>query len=631
MDWEVLEYLRLAGATVLVFLPGWLVARALGQRGGATMLAWAMAAVFVAWAAVFVVHGTIWLALGILATIAVVAAWLVGRRSKPLVSAGPHGRGLVFIFGLVLGAMLWPVAGVVTGDGFFHEARIRKLVDLGNLHLRSVDEFKSGGLHPGYAFPLWHGFDALVAKLSGLDPAVVLSRESSLLVPLACLVAWEAGVAVFGSAGGGVAVLAGQLGLYLFAAGHGGSFALLAQPPSAVMLLFLPAVIALFFGYVGSGRLSLVFALAAAFGAAELINAPYGVFALIPFVAYAALRRAEWRTSAIALAAACVPILLVELWTLPLVSEWRAYNPSSADLASWLRHYAGELRVWSPHHFRIEPGLVGRSGAVSVAALALVPLAGLAARRRWSAFVLGGTVSLLLLLLVPTLFVRFTDLFSLSSSRRAAGFIPLAFAFAGGLLLLARSALVLPAALAAGIALELRWPGDFAYGLRHGGPAIVTWFALVGGALSAIAAFAFRRRKLLEQPGRAALAACLFVLPIALHGLIRWSPLHPTDPGALSPKVERELRALPPRAVVIASPELSYRIAAAAPVYIVAAPVAHVADTNANRPFERVRAVKHWLAVGDPAIPGRYGATWALAHGRLYPLTDPLPVRTDAG
>ena len=34
----------------------------------------------------------------------------------------------------------------------------------------AVDEFPDGGLHPGYAFPLWHGFLALVAKVSGADP-----------------------------------------------------------------------------------------------------------------------------------------------------------------------------------------------------------------------------------------------------------------------------------------------------------------------------------------------------------------------------------------------------------------------------------------------------------------------------
>lgn len=614
------EYLRLAIATLLVLLPGRLIARALGQRSTSTTLVWATAAVFVAWAVVFVVHGTIWLAVGVLVAIAV-AAGLLGRRRPPAFSTRPIGHGLVLILGVILGGLLWRVAGVVTGDGLFHEARVRKLVDLGNLHLRTVDEFKDGGMHPGYAFPLWHGFDALVAKLSGLDPGVVLNHEASLLAPLACLVAWEAGVAVFGSAGGGFAVLAGQLGLYLFAAGHGGSYVSLALPATAARQLLVPAAIALFFGYVESGRWTLAAALAAAFGALALVHAPYALFALIPLAAYAVVRLAEWRASAVALAAASLPTLLVGLWLWPLVDETRSHNPDPTTLANGLAHYADQLRVWSTHHFRIVPGLVDRSGAVSVAALALVPLAVFAARRRWSAFVLGGTVSILALMLVPTLFTHLSDLVSLSQSRRAAGFVPFAFAFAGGLALLARSALVLPAALAAGIALQLLWPGDFIYGLRHGGPAAVTWFAFVGGAVALVAGLFFRRRVVVERPGRAAFAAILFVLPIAVHGFSHWSPLHPRDPYALSPQIARELGAVPPRSVVIAPAGMSYRIAAAAPVYVVAAPPAHVADTKANRPYERESDVNHWLATGDSAVPRKYGATWAVRDGHLYRLS----------
>ena len=84
--------------------------------------------------------------------------------------------------------------------------------------------------------------------------------------------------------------------------------------------------------------------------------------------------------------------------------------------------------------------------------------------------------------------------------------------------------------------------------------------------------------------------------------------------------LKRELSKVPPRSVVIAPIRISYRIAAAAPVYVVAAPPAHVANTNANRPYERAAAVEHWLATGDPAVPRRYGATWAVRHGHLYPL-----------
>src|SRR5205085_8239471 len=128
---------------------------------------------------------------GILGAIAVLAAVPGWRRRRAFRWRRPLGGTLVLALGVVLGILLWHVAGAVTGDGLFHLARVRKLVDLGDLHLRTVDEFKDGGLHPGYAFPLWHGFDAFVAKLSGLDPEVVVNHLPSLLMPLACLVAWE--------------------------------------------------------------------------------------------------------------------------------------------------------------------------------------------------------------------------------------------------------------------------------------------------------------------------------------------------------------------------------------------------------------------------------------------------------
>src|SRR5205823_10040195 len=128
---------------------------------------------------------------------------------------------------------------------------------------RTVDEFKDGGLHPGYAFPLWHGFLAFVSWFSGLDPATVLRHEPSVLAPIACVVAWEAGTAVFGSPWAGLSVLAAQLGLFCFAAGHGGAYATLAGPGTAAQQLLVPAAIALFFS---EGDLPGLAALAAVLG-----------------------------------------------------------------------------------------------------------------------------------------------------------------------------------------------------------------------------------------------------------------------------------------------------------------------------------------------------------------------------
>jgi hypothetical protein len=65
---------------------------------------------------------------------------------------------------------------------------------------------------------------------------------------------------------------------------------------------------------------------------------------------------------------------------------------------------------------------------------------------------------------------------------------------------------------------------------------------------------------------------------------------------------------------------VSYRVAASAPVYVVAAPVSHVADTKANDPYRRARDVRHWVLTNDRRVAERYKATWAIRAGRLYRL-----------
>src|SRR5207245_3915508 len=130
----------------------------------------------------FGVHTTIWVALIVLAAVTVGALPFAIR-----VVSGPPALDtlVVALVGLGFGIALWHVAGVVHGDALFHLGRVRKLDAFGSLHVRSVDEFANGGLHPGYAFPLWHGFLALVAKLAGVDPTQVMVHEPSAVAPVA--------------------------------------------------------------------------------------------------------------------------------------------------------------------------------------------------------------------------------------------------------------------------------------------------------------------------------------------------------------------------------------------------------------------------------------------------------------
>jgi hypothetical protein len=74
---------------------------------------------------------------------------------------------------------------------------------------------------------------------------------------------------------------------------------------------------------------------------------------------------------------------------------------------------------------------------------------------------------------------------------------------------------------------------------------------------------------------------------------------------------------VPKGSIVLAPIETSYRVAAVAPVYVVAAPLTHVANTKANHSVERWRAVKHWVLTDDPKVAQRYGATWEIRRGRL--------------
>jgi hypothetical protein len=607
-----MDYLRLAFATIVVLLPGWLVARALGQRLLSATLVWGLAAIFVAWAAVFAFHRSIHLALAVLLLIAIAAA-VTAVRNRCQAPRVP-GTLWVGLGGVVLGLLVWHVEGAVTGDGLFHEARVRKLLDLTSLHLRSVDEFKDGGLHPGYAFPLWHGFLALVSWVSGLDPQTVVRHEPSVLVPIACVVAWEAGVAVFGSPWAGVSVLVAQIALFCFAPGHGGSYATLALPGTAARQLIAPAAIALFFR---GNRLGVV----AAFGALTLVHPTYALFLLIPLLAFVALRPQEWRENLQLLAAALVPTGLALLWLKPIADETLSRNPNGKALANSLLQYKSQLVISSEHHYRLAAEVLGRSGTIAVAALLTLPVTALAIRRRWSAFALGGSVLVLALMLVPWLFVHFSDAVSLSQSRRAAGFAPLPFALAGAAAILMHRWAYVPLALVAGIVLQHFWPGDFGYTLHHGGPGWATWIGLLGGAAALVAALILKPQAPVERHVLGAAAVALLALPVAVHGFAHWSARTPVDPQALSPRLVHNLRTKVPKGAIVLAPlQTSYRVVAVAPLYVVGLPVSHVANTKANQPYVRRRAVLHWVSTNDPAVARTYGATWAIRRGRLYRL-----------
>ena len=346
-------------------------------------------------------------------------------------------RLVVGIAGLIFGAAFWAIHDVLAGDAFFHLGRIRKLYALHSLSLHDVGEFSHGGLHPGYAFPLWHGCMAVVARLAGVDPTSVVLHEPSLLVPLALVLAYEMGWAIFRSTGIAVAVVLAQVGLRVLAQGHGGIYPDLWQPGQGATQLFLPAVVTLFFLLVRRPSWPVAVTLAAGSADLALIHPTYALFIAIPLIAFVAVRvlltrGRDLRSGIVALVALGLPMGLAYLWLRPVVEQSVALHLGAGGLSASLHHYRVDLVIHSATRYNLAPSRVDRLGSVPVAALALAPLAFFARRRRWSALVLGGTVVILALDLSPLVFPHFSNVVSLSQSRRAAVFIPLALLLAGG-------------------------------------------------------------------------------------------------------------------------------------------------------------------------------------------------------
>jgi hypothetical protein len=607
---------RLGAATLCLLLPGTLVARALRLEGAAAAFALSLGVLFGALFVVFALQTSILVALAVLVGIALAALPFAIRRGtdRPLSEWAPW---LALALGVAYAVPLWRFAAALEGDALFHLARVRKLADFDNLSLEAVAEFADGGPHPGYAFPLWHGFLALVGRLAGVDAADMVLHEAAILVPLAFLLAFEAGRAVFNSPWGGLAVLAGQVAITGLAPGDGGAYDSLELPATAARQLIVPTVVALTFLLVRSRRVELIAPLAAASVGLALVHPTYALFLLIPLAGFAVVRLVLARRDLVALAGALasvgIPTAAVFVWLAPIVEDTAGHTPSPAEVARALERYSRELDVDSVDRYALAPEVFGRSGAVAVAALVSIPLAALAARTRWAAWVIGGSLPILVLMSTDVLFPHFADLVSLSQARRAAGFLPFAFAFAGGCVVLAgllRGA-ALPLAFAAGLWLHLTWPGDFG-DLEDGGPAAATWVALVGGALAIPAGlFLPHRFKPIQDRGVfAALAAALFIAPIAYTGLRDWhspsGPRLPLTPGLVEALQEQ----VPEGDVVFSDLETSYRIAAMAPVYVAAGPPAHVADTEDNRPYARRRDVLRFFRTGGLEIPRSYGARW---------------------
>jgi hypothetical protein len=620
----------LAAGVCILLVPGALLLRTLAWPGSLALaaagsFALSLVVVFFALALVFAAEASLTLALVVIVVVslgALVPATLA--PSAPMERVDLLAAGAVVLAGVAFAAVVWWSTRTLGGDALFHAARARKLDGLPVLtSVNSVDEFRDGALHPGYAFPLWHGVLALISRLAGVDVAVTVLRLSAVLVPLAFLLAYSAGRELFRSWAGGVAVAAGQLALLGLGRVIPGSYAFLSLPATAARLLVPAAMLAFAFAFVAEGRRALLVPLAAGALALAAIHPTYAVFLALAFAGLVAARlvlvwdeRRIAARGALALAALAVPPALFFVWLLPAVRGTASVTPSADQRARDLAHYAGYFDG-SGHLLRLAPDAIARGGPAVVAALLVVPLAALAGRRLWASYVLGGTLAVLAVLFLPLVFETFADTVSLSQARRLVAFLPLVFALAGAAALAGRVRLAgVAAAGAFGLVVTLAYPGEFTYRVKEGGPGWAVLVAAMGG-LAALVVGA-RLRRVGPVPGAwAALAALVFTLPVAVSGVAN---LHrqARDPHALTAGLVAALRSdVRPGQVLFGDVEAMYRAAAYVPAYVSAGPPAHVAVNAKNRPLQRRADVNRFFDRQTPAtersrLLGAYGAQWVL-------------------
>jgi hypothetical protein len=631
--------LRLAAASACVLLvPGGIFVRAMSRPHtfGVTIaasFAWSLAALSGALALTFVIDGTIETTLWLLAGFAGVC--LVPALLRAPVTSEPSERKTlagVAVAGSLFAGAVWWTANTIYGDGLFHLGRVRKLESLDLTSLSVVNEFRDGGLHPGYAFPVWHSACALISRLADVDPATALLHLPAILTPLAVVLAYAAGAALFRSPGGGVATAAAQVGLLGFSRSGTGSFDFLALPATVSRALIAPALLALVFSFVGGGRRRQVLSIAAASLALALVHPTYAFFVAVPLagflVARAILATNRWRELlrvAATLPAVLLPAGLFALWLKPIVDETVSHRPDAAERARAISHYGRQLDVIDGM-LRLAPELISRGGAIAVAGLLAIPIAGLAAPKRWSAYVLGGSLAVLGLVLVPWSFDYLSDVVSVSQSRRLAAFLPIPFAVAGAASVLGRYQFAgCLAAFGAGALLQLVYPGEFSYFLVQGGPGWAVWVALGGAVVALVAGAIIRRSVPLAPPIWTAAVALALVAPVGLAGFAYLKQDEP-DRFRLTPGLVHALRTkVPARDVVFSDLETSYRIEGYAPVYVSAAPPGHVAETKDNYPKKRRDAVIRFLNSGSVSIPRRFHADWIVIPNRRFDLKLDLP------
>jgi hypothetical protein len=128
---DVWLLLQLVFGFAVVLAPGLVVARAVGVTRVSAAVAWALFLVFVALAVTFLLSASLTLTLVLVLLAGLCALPFAIRRGTRV--HGVRGWRLSALVGAALGILMWRFSGTIGGDGFFHLARIQKLLAFDDL------------------------------------------------------------------------------------------------------------------------------------------------------------------------------------------------------------------------------------------------------------------------------------------------------------------------------------------------------------------------------------------------------------------------------------------------------------------------------------------------------------------
>ncbi|MCW2925344.1 MAG: hypothetical protein JWM98_2748 [Thermoleophilia bacterium] len=416
------QVLAVAAVALLVWLPGWAVARLLQLQLYVPVLllpvAW-FAFGLGLWTAAFVatlaLHAPIAVTLavhGAVTLVLVVVAWLRdarrghAKRQEDAVSTWTVGA---IAAAVLLAAVL---RTRIAFDTLFHIGVSRRLLELHEPTFATIDRIAGAGVNPSYVIPTWQALFAGASKLTGLDPATVMEANAAFAVLLAACAAGALGRVITGTAAGEMAAAAAYAWLRVFfprreLEGDGVAYAALPGNVAIDVLLAFVLVVAVLVVQRGrdrSGRGALAATGAVGIALVVVLHANYVVYLAVIgigaalWLALAGPWGPEVRGGLVrALLAIAVPGVIAFACLLPVLTMLDQFGSPLEQRIDYHLMGHGAWQITRPGH------LYDWFAAPGLLAMLLLPWAAWRGRGVGRAVVAGGAITLMACALVPPL------------------------------------------------------------------------------------------------------------------------------------------------------------------------------------------------------------------------------------